>query len=1016
MKHITLKVSGMTCGACSSTVEAALANTEGVQQASVSCVTHLAVVEGDVDPSDLVEVVDAVGFDAVVDQVRDIGEEAGDDVVVELKVSGMTCAACSGTVERHLQSLDGVREATVSLVLSKAFVVLAADALRTPEDVMEEIELVGFDAEVVLVQRGSAAAGRAVLNVRVEADQLVAATAGALSMPGVLAVTPAVDARLSITYDPRRQGARRLLAVLAKAHGAVHALAPPDEGPHEAHAKDLRRDLVRAAFPALLVLAVAFMAPAAGVQRAVWGTFGRPFVGNLDLLTLGLFGLATPVQLVFGWRFHVAAAKALRRKSPNMDVLVSTATGIAYTYSAAILCICLLSPPSVHSAQMAVATVHFFAMCPVLITVVLMGKFLEARAKVQAVSSVAELNSSGAATAVLVEGDEEREVPAELVEVGDVLRLSCGMTVPVDGQVVSDEFVTVNESVLTGESTAITKTLRDFVLSGSSCVSGNCLIRATRVGSCTTLGQIVQLVQDAQASKAEVQRVADRVARVFVPTVLVLAVLTFLVWVVLVEAGVVDPCLHQGGDHFECINGGDTSFRLLFAMKFGMAVLMVACPCAMGLATPMAVMVATGVAARRGCLVKSAGALEAGARLDAVVLDKTGTVTVGEPEAREVAIVPGALGIAGLDRAWADHWKTGQVISPVRTVACGDGDRAAAEALFWWAIGTAEAASEHPLGRCLLRQASDVVGLPPITPPLDYEYSGGRGVQCSLPLAGGKAVRVGNVRYWEEHVVERSPALEKWVQGWQTKGHTVVVLHVAGVTVGAAALQDAVREEAAAVVEHLQNVMGCEVWLCTGDNSATAHAIATEIGISNVVAEALPATKAECVQQLQRGVGGRRNRVCFVGDGVNDSPALATADVGVAIGAGAQVALDAADVVLVGSDLADFATFLSLCRATMRTIAMNFFWAFCFNFVMLPVAAGVFFPAVHIPPLVAGIGMAASSCLVVCCSLLLQRFSPPVLMHGSGGQRRGGRWRVPVVDPCSIGRPQTDAVLLLASE
>jgi len=329
------------------------------------------------------------------------------------------------------------------------------------------------------------------------------------------------------------------------------------------------------------------------------------------------------------------------------------------------------------------------------------------------------------------------------------------------------------------------------------------------------------------------------------------------------------------------------------------------------------------------------------------------------------------------------------------------------EALFWWLLGTLEAASDHPVAKCLLAAARRAQAPGPAA-ARDSEYLSGRGVRCSVEQLGGAEAGVGNVRFYEEAAAARgaqeAPGAQEllgWVASLQCHGHTVVVLHVDGQALGAVAMRDPVREDAAWVVDYLQRCLGLEVWLCSGDNSATAQCIAREVGIPNVVAEALPLTKSECVQKLQQcGPRGGR-RVCFVGDGVNDAPALARADVGVAIGVGAQVAVEAADVTLVRSELADCITFLALSRATFKTIVLNFFWAFCFNFVMLPLAAGVFYPSVHIPPLAAGIGMASSSCLVVVSSLQLRRFTAP--------QAKAARFleseRAPLASAEVIGKP-----------
>jgi len=604
----------------------------------------------------------------------------------------------------------------------------------------------------------------------------------------------------------------------------------------------------------------------------------------------------------------------------------------------------------------------------------------------------------------------------------------------------------VDESLLTGESTAVPKRLGDTVMGGTTCVSGGCLMRATKVGCDTALGQICQLVQEAQASKAGVQRVADRVARVFVPSVICLSLATFLVWTFLIFSGLVSmPRLEHGGAAMDMeMDDGPMgkgsmhaeaaevqgSLKLLFAMKFGMAVLMIACPCAMGLATPMAVMVATGVAAKRGCLVKSAAALESAARLGAVVLDKTGTITEGEPSVQAAACAAGAL--EALLGGWQLRRREQQPqklpglseAGAVALEAVGAAEAATAapdvQALFWWLLATLESASDHPIAKSILSAAQRTQGLPPVVAPHNFESFSGRGVQCVLEQLGGATARVGNLRFYEEAAKARGTAetpeaaeLLAWVKRLQEQGHTVVLLHVDAQPLGAVALRDPIRADARALVDFLSTDLGLEVWLCSGDNAATAQCVAHEVGIRHIVAEALPSTKSEQVRALQRtGRSTGRQRVCFIGDGINDSPALAAADVGIALGVGAQVAVEAADVALVRSELKDCIAFLTLSRATFRTILLNFFWAFCFNFVCLPMAAGVLYPTVHIPPLAAGIGMATSSCLVVLSSLQLRRFGPSQAREQEASETAplmaSGGAELELPTPQAIGAPAED--------
>lgn len=1020
-------------------MERALSAHPGVQEASVSCVTHLAHVVFDASalPSSgaLLEVVEDVGFDATILEESSAASSGADGALAqcvrwtcELKIGGMTCTACSGTVERHLQSLKGVERATVSLVLNKAFVQFDP-ALQSAEKLQEEVEDVGFDSSVLAAGPADAAGtgSRALLHLQVQRLSTGGATAArgparggaggyedrVRALPGVAGCRPSRGNTCRVSYDPTKIGARKLLYRLQDELAPDFSVEWVNVGAENEQLEclvtemnSLRRSLLLAIPPALFIFTLSSVLPAVGIDPSSFWPLSQRVHHSVDVFTLMILMVCTPVQFYVGRRFHRAAYKALKRKSPNMDVLVSVATNTSYFYSAGLISFCMIAPESPSAHDLTLATGHFFTMGPILIAVVLLGKFLESRAKLSAMKALTDLPASMPSTAVLCSNgsDGEQTVPVELVELDDVLRVFAGGKIPVDGTVCSETAVHVDESLLTGESLPVLKEQGDLVVGGSTCISGGCLMRVTRVGGDTMLGQMVTLVQEAQASKADVQRMADKIARIFVPSVVAISFGTFLVWGVLIFSGVID--LPEGGHHggsmqhmhvaHEMAAGHESrsvqdSLKLLFAMKFGMAVLMIACPCAMGLATPMAVMVATGVAAKRGCLVKRVAAFETAARIDVVVLDKTGTVTRGSPTIQGAAL--SAEGMLRLLDRWrnlrqratsAEPQAATKMLPPtVRIIGDAHGEARELEACFWFLLETLESASDHPVAKCILEQVAALPGLPATAPPRDFEHLSGRGVRCAVDALGGIDARVGNLRFYEEAASgEESSAareLRTWAAVSQEQGQTVVLMHSGGQLLGAVALSDQVREDAEWVVDYLQRQLGLEVWLCTGDNTATAQFIAKAVGITNVIAEALPATKSDCVRQLQlckAGTSGAR-RVLFVGDGINDAIALAQADVGMAIGVGATIAVEAADVTLVRSELIDCVFFLALSKSTFLTIIMNFFWAFCFNFVCLPLAAGVFYPHIHIPPLVAGIGMASSSCLVVMTSLSLRGFAPP---------------------------------------
>eukprot|EP00930_Biecheleria_cincta_P096170 TRINITY_DN88043_c0_g1_i1.p1 TRINITY_DN88043_c0_g1~~TRINITY_DN88043_c0_g1_i1.p1 ORF type:complete len:1157 (+),score=212.55 TRINITY_DN88043_c0_g1_i1:28-3471(+) len=1010
---VELKVEGMTCSACSGTVERLLQGLKGVQRATVSLVMNKAFVVCDpeqISAAQLKEEIEDIGFDAEVALVgkADLAPSA---MSVELKVEGMTCSACSGTVERHLQGLKGVQRATVSLVLNKAYVVCDPKQISAA-DVQEAIEDVGFDADILVVGTKESMTGRAHLNIEIKPfdkdvsrgiwEAAASFDKRSKTISGILACQSSKEAQRRIIYNPHVVGARKLLDQFKAEFGpqlsvewvSVSATDELLQG-HLSELGRMQSALVRGAPVALLIFVLTIVCPSLGFSPLAWHVHN-----GADALMLVVLVLVVPVQFSVGHRFHKAAALALKRRAPNMDVLVSVSTNIAFFYSLFLLCFCLATPNTAASDDLASGAVHFSAMGPILITVVLLGKVLEARSKIAAMRAMTDLPSNQPNTAVLVSHQNESNIPLELIELGDILRIYPGAKIPVDGNVCSASTVHVDESLLTGESKPVARKEGDLVLGGSTCISGGCLMQVTKIGADTTLGQMQQLIQDAQSSKANIQRTADKVARVFVPSVIFLALVTFLVWMGLVFSDLVAVPRNSGHGHHAMhmsIDLPDTMapvpdiVKVLFAMKFGMAVLMIACPCAMGLATPVAVMVATGVAAKRGCLIKSAAALETSAHLDAIVLDKTGTITEGKPAVGAAVCIADSFTLvaAAWEKLSGSNTRQRNKYRKCAMKFIGSDPPSSPDELedcFWWLLGTLESASDHPLAKCIQTEVLSMAHLPSIVAPRDFEYLSGRGLRCRVEQLGGVEARVGNLSFFEESLQRISkgqtqPAgaseLLDWTTSLQRAGHTVVLLHINGLPMGAVAMKDSIRPDAPWVIDHLTNRLGLDVWLCTGDNTATAQTIAAEVGIRNVVAEALPSAKSACVRQLQQEGSGEK-RVAFVGDGINDSPALAQADVGIAIGVGAQIVVEAADVALVRSELSDCVTFLALSQATFRTIMLNFFWAFCFNFLCLPMAAGIFYPRIHIPPLAAGIGMAASSCLVVFSSLRLRHFRPPV--------------------------------------
>ncbi len=613
-----------------------------------------------------------------------------------------------------------------------------------------------------------------------------------------------------------------------------------------------------------------------------------------------LWGLTTPVQFWVGGQFHLGFLRELRHRTSSMNTLVSIGTNAAYVWSVAVI----LWP----HAFMAAGGMPYFEASAVLMTFLVLGRWLEARARGGTSDAIRRLVSLQPRVARLAGPGGDRDVPIADVVPGDLLRVRPGERIPVDGVVVEGTS-TVDESMLTGESLPVEKGPEATVVAGAVNQSGSFTFRATRVGRETVLAQIVRLVEEAQGSRAPIQRLADRVASVFVPVVLAIAVLTFAAWV---------------------LWGPPPAF--FHALTNAVAVLVIACPCALGLATPTAVMVATGRGAQLGVLFRSAEVLERLHRVDTVVLDKTGTLTAGPPRLTDVVPAPGADPDLGLALAAA-----------------------------------VEQGSEHPLGAAIMSGAkARGLALPPVR---QFQATPGQGVEA---LGEEGRILLGNRRMMESRGVE-APGLQEAAESLAAQGKSVVYVAQAGQACALIAVADVLRPEALATVAALRG-LGLEVIVVSGDVRGTAEAIARQAGVEQVQAEVLPEQKAAHVKRLQ--AGGRR--VAMVGDGINDAPALAQADVGLAMSSGTDVAIEAADVTLVREDLRGVVAAIELSRRTMRVVKQNLVWAFGYNAVLVPVAAGMLYPiwGLQLSPILAGLAMALSSVSVVANSLQLGRFSP----------------------------------------
>ncbi|MEQ4481795.1 heavy metal translocating P-type ATPase [Cohnella silvisoli] len=734
--------------------------------------------------------------------------ESSHNEQASLQITGMTCAACANRIEKGLNKLEGVSQATVNLALETARIEFAPASVSIP-DMIKKVEQLGYGAK------------------------------------------PKEEVK-----DPR----------------------------------DSKRQEIRKQSRKLLISAILSL-------PLLWAMVGHfsftSWIWVPELFMNPWFQLivATPVQLVIGWQFYVSAYKALRNGSANMDVLVALGTSAAYFYS-------------LYLTMQSIGNMHhqvdmYYETSSVLITLILMGKLFEAMAKGRSSEAIKTLMGLRAKTALVIREGQEISIPVEEVVVGDVILVKPGEKIPVDGEVI-EGISAVDESMLTGESIPVDKRGGDPVIGATLNKNGVLKVRATKVGKETALSQIIKVVEEAQGSKAPIQRVADVISGIFVPIVVGIAAVTFLVWYFGVDSG-----------------------NFSGALEKAIAVLVIACPCALGLATPTSIMAGSGRAAELGILFKGGEHLEATHRIDAILLDKTGTVTKGKPELTDIEVA------AGLDND---------------------------KRLLAW-IGSAERHSEHPLAEAIVAgiQGRGI----DLLESESFEAIPGYGVKA---VVEGQELLIGTRKLMDKYGVNIESALTKMV-GLEEEGKTAMLVAVNGSYAALVAVADTIKETSQQAVTRLQS-LGIQVIMITGDNERTAQAIANQAGIQEVLAEVLPEGKANEVKKLQ--AAGKK--VAMVGDGINDAPALATADIGMAIGTGTDVAMEAADVTLMRGDLNSIPDAISMSRKTMLNIKQNLFWALAYNVIGIPIAASG-----YLAPWLAGAAMALSSVSVVLNALRLQR-------------------------------------------
>ncbi len=789
--------------------------------------------------------------------------------MLEIPVEGMSCAACSARLEKRLGALDGVLRANVNLALARAQVEFVP-AQVTPADITRRVEKTGFrvpHAHVEFTIEGMEAAADAT-----GLEERLSGLDGVMSADVNLA-----SGRGHVEFQPALARADEIVDYAARAGYSLRPVIDEEQDAEKIKWEREFRKSVR-----LLVLSAVLSAPLL-IQMA--GMF--PGAGGWELPRWWQFALATPVQFIVGRRFYQGAYHSLMGGGANMDVLVALGTSAAWLHSSVVT----LWGLSGHHV--------YFEASAVLITLIVLGKVLEERAMGRTSEAIKKLMGLQAKTARVLRDGEEREVPVGEVRVDDVVMVRPGEKYPVDG-VILEGATSVDESMLTGESVPVAKGVGDAVTGATINIDGAVKFRALRVGKETVLAQIIRMVEQAQGSKAPIQRTADRVSGIFVPIVLGIALLTYILW--------------------------DFTGPFTPALINAVAVLVIACPCALGLATPTAIMVGTGKGAEVGVLIKGGEALETAHRLDAVILDKTGTLTKGTPAVTDL------LPLGGLSQ------------EELLTLAA-----------------SAERGSEHPLGKAIVDEAkargAELLDM------RDFRAFPGHGLEANV---GGRKIYLGNEKFMAERGVDAPEHIDE-IRRLESQGKTVIFIADGDSLLGVIGVADTLRENSAEAVAALQN-MGIEVYMMTGDNERTAQAIAAEAGVSHVMAEVMPDEKADMVQRLRR----EGKKVGMVGDGINDAPALAAADVGFAIGTGTDIAMEASDITLMQGDLTGVVSGIHLSKTVLRKIRQNLFWAFFYNILGIPLAAFGF-----LSPIVAGAAMAFSSVSVVSNTLLLRNWKPP---------------------------------------
>ena len=802
---------------------------------------------------------------------------------IDLPIMGMTCASCARTIQKGLSGLQGVNKASVNLATSKATIFYDPEEIGV-ESFITSIRNSGYDVGIASVEIPIQGIDCASCIQKIEKALLE--TRGVTK-----AVVNLATEKASIEYIPTQTNLSELKKAIESTGYKVLEIEEGEVEDYERVIREREYRKLKKKFTFGLIISIIVL-----IGSLEWLPGVPKILTNFYLLWI----LATPVQFWAGWQFYRGAWGAFRHRNADMNTLIAVGTSAAYLYSL----VAIFFPSFFISGG--IEPKVYFDTSVIIITLILLGRVLEARAKGQTSEAIKRLIGLQPKTAKVIREGKELDIPVEEVLVSDIVIVRPGEKIPVDG-IVKEGKSFVDESMITGESIPVEKKAGNEVIGATINKSGSFKFEATKVGKDTALAQIIKLVQEAQGSKAPIQRLADKISGYFVPVVISIAILTFIIWF---DFGPMPA--------------------LTFALLNFVAVMIIACPCALGLATPTAIMVGTGKGAEKGVLIKGGESLETAHKISSIIFDKTGTLTKGEPEVTDIVL----------------------------------SDKLSSQEILFYA-GSAEKNSEHPLGEAIVRKAVNEKA--ELKDPEEFNAITGSGIEAKID---GKNVLLGNQKLMEDRKVEIGDLISK-AEELARDGKTPIYLSIEGKSCAIIAVADTLKSNSREAVEELHK-LGLEVVMLTGDNKRTAEAIARKAGIERVLSEVLPEDKVYEVKKLQE----EGKVVAMVGDGINDAPALAQADVGIAIGSGTDVAMEASDITLIKGDLSGVVTAIKLSKRTIQIIKQNLFWAFFYNVIGIPIAAGVLYPffAILLNPIFASAAMAFSSVSVVSNSLRLRRF------------------------------------------